>query len=194
MTDEMKTLAQLQASLHELPGNIPEKVLRNLLVSVKGGHGGYEDLATKTTRLNGSAGVRFSYECDGEGDNTDTEFLPYPKVPDTDELWDTTNDRIRLANLPRGERLSVRLNFSLDPALPNSTVDAFAMFHNSSDVSVFEIPGAVTESKGTDDKALVSVIPFSIGPLIVDGFVYFQLKCSNDCTVEIGGVYINVMR
>ncbi len=194
----VETIRPLTDLLTNMPSGISEAVsaedIRDMLVSVLGGFGAYEDLATKTTRLNGLAGVRFPYECDGAGVNSDNDHLPYPKVPTTDELWDTTNDRILLANLPEGERISVRLDFILDPSNPNSTVDIFTMFHNSSDAFIFELDHSAAEIKSTGDKSVVIDITFFVGSAIVDGYVYFEILCSNNCTVQIGGVYINIIR
>ena len=170
--------------------------IHDLIVSVLGGFGAYEDVTTKTliNRLVGTGGVRFPYECDGAGSNSESGFLPYPKVPIVDELWDDTNHRILLANLPAGQRMAFRMNFTIDPASPNSSVEAFAKVHNSSDVFFFELEKTVTELKSTGDKTLVADFRFYIGAGLTDGYVYPELLCSSDCTVEVGGIYIEVFR
>lgn len=195
MVDTIRDLAALQAILADnTSGNISPQDVRDLLVTTLGGFGAYDDLATKSVRINLSAGVRGAYTCDDAGPQGNTAFLPYPKTPVSDELWDATNDRVLLANLSVGERLVVRLDFIIDPASPNTSLDLFAKFHDSSDVFVFELDQAIAEIKTTGDHGEVETVHFFIGSVIQDGFVYLELLTSNDATVQIGGVYINVLR
>ncbi len=195
MPDIIKSLADLQTLLADNnTGLISPQDIRDLLVSSLGGFGAYDDLATKTTRLNGVGGTPFAYECDGAGVNTDTDHLPFPKIPTTDELWDTTNDKILLVNLPDGANITVRLNFTIDPASPNSEVTLTAIFSNSSDVEIFTLGAFLAELKATGDLDLVVNVSFFVGAAIVNGFVRFDIQCSNNSTVEIGGVFITVLR
>ena len=195
MVDTIRGLSALQALLADnATGDISPQDARDFLVSSLGGFGAYDDLATKSVRINLVAGVRSAYTCDDAGPQGETGFLPYPKVPVTDELWDATNDRVLLANLPVGERLIIRLDFIIDPANPNTALDLFAKFHNSSDVFIFELDQAIAEIRTTGDHGEVETVHFFIGSVIQDGFVYLELLTSNNATVQIGGVYVNVLR
>ena len=195
MPDTLRTLADLQARFADNnTGEISPQDVRDALVSAHGGFGAYDDLVTKTTRLIGVGGTPFAYECDGAGVNTDTDHLPFPKIPTTDELWDTTNDKILLVNLPDGTNITVRLDFTIDPASPNTEVSLTAKFSNSSDVEIFTLGAFLTELKATGDIDLVVIVPFFVGAAIVNGFVRFDIECSNNSTVEIGGVFITVLR
>lgn len=195
MVDTIRGLAALQALLADnVAQNISPQDVRDFLVSSLGGFGAYDDLATKSVRLNLVAGVRHPYECDAGGPQGETGFLPYPKIPVTDELWDATNDRILLDNLPAGSRIIVRLNFTINPASPNTGLDLFIRFSNSSDVFIFELDVSVAEIKTTGDHGEVVTVDFFIGSVIQDGFVDIEFLSSNNATVEIGGIYINVLR
>ncbi len=195
MADVIRSVAALQTILADNnTGAISPQDVRDLLVSAIGGFGAYDDLVTKTTRINLTGGVRGDFDCDGAGPQGDTDFLPYPKTKVTDELWDTTNNRILLANLPTGSKIIVRINFTINPASPNTGLDLFVKFHNSSDVFIFELDIAIAEIKATGDHGEVVTVDFFVGSVIQDGFVYFELLSSNNATVEVGGVYINVLR
>lgn len=195
MVDTVRTLSALQSILADnVVGDISPQDIRDLLVTCLGGFGAYDDLATKTIRINLTAATRGAYVCDGAGPQGETGFLPYPKAPVTDELWDTANNRVLLANLPIGSRIIIRLDFIINPASPNTVLDLFAEFHNSSDVKIFELAISVAEIKSTGDRGEVMTVDFFIGSVIQDGFVYLNLLSSNNATVQIGGVYINVLR
>ncbi len=195
MTDTIRGLTALQTLLADNnTGNISPQDVRDLLVSSLGGFGAYADLVTETTRINLTSDVRGAFTCDSAGSQTNTDFLPYPKTKVTDELWDTSNNRILLANLPIGSRLIVRLTFTIDPASPNTALDLFAKFHNSSDVFIFELDISVAEIKTSGDHGEVITVDFFVGSVVEDGFVYFDLLASNNATVEVGSIYINVLR
>lgn len=195
MVDTIRTLSALQSLLGDnTSGDISAQDLRDMLVSALGGFGAYDDLATKTTPLAFLAGVRKSLECDDGGPNGNTDFLPYPKVKITDELWDATNDRLLLANLPVGARISVRIDFVITPGSPNTDLDLFVEFHNSSDVKIFELDIALAEIKAATAHGEVLIADFFVGSVIQDGYVYFNLLSSNNADVEVGGFYINVWR
>ena len=195
MADTIRNLTALQTLLADNnTGLISPQDIRDLLVSSLGGFGAYADLVTQTTRINLTADVREAFTCDDLGSQGDTDFLPYPKTKVTDELWDTSNNRILLVNLPIGSRLIVRITFTIDPASPNTALDLFAEFHDSSDVFVFELDIAVAEIRASGDHGEVITIDFFIGSVIKDGFVYLKLLSSNNATVEVGSIYINVLR
>jgi hypothetical protein len=195
MVDTIRTLSALQALLGDnTAGDISAQDIRDLLVSAMGGFGAYDDLATKTTPLAFVAGVRKSLECDAGGPNGNTDFLPYPKTKVTDELWDATNDRVLLANLPVGARISVRVDFVITPASPNTELDLFFEFHNSSDVKIFELDISLAEIKAATAHGEVILSDFFVGSVIQDGYVYLNLLSSNNADVEVGGLYINVWR
>jgi hypothetical protein len=195
VVDTIRTLGALQTILADNgSGQISAQDVRDLLVSVMGGFGAYEDLATKTTPLSLTGGVRGPYECDGAGPQGNTDFLPYPKEKVTDELWDSVNDRVRLVNLPVGARVSIRLNFEVTTISPNTDLDVFAIFHNSSDVQIFELNNSIGDIKTASTHGEVVIFDFFIGSVIQDGYVYFELLGDKNITVEIGGVYINIWR
>jgi hypothetical protein len=195
VVDTIRELGALQTILADNgAGAISAQDIRDFLVSVKGGFGYYADLATKTTPIVVTSGVRTKITSDHLGVESNTDHLPYPKTKVTDELWDVANDRVDLANLPEGTRLTVRLDFTVTPASPNTGLDLFAVFHDSLDVFAFELDYSMAQIKSAAAHGEVVEVDFFVGTNNTDGFVYFELLTDSNCDVEVGGIYISVKR
>lgn len=195
MVDTVRTTSALRTLLADnTAGNISAQDLRDVLVSCKGGHGYYPDLATIATPLAIVAGVRKQFVSDGLGIEGDTNHLPYPKTQVTDELWDTTTNRIDLANLVDGETLTARVTFTITPGSPNMELDFFLRAYNSGGGFEFEQDHSLAEVKLAVAHAETVELSFFIAGNILDGTVLFEFETSKNADVTIGGIDIVVMR
>lgn len=191
MVDAIKTLAEIMV---DLPDNTTQLVsvadVRQAILSSFSGFGAYQDLATKTVPLVGTADVALDVECDGAGSETELGALPWLMTT----TWNVTTDRVDFAEMRALENGSVRLDFVFTPAQVNSSLSVIANFYNSSDVFLFSQEALANEFKTTDPKNVTVIIDYYVGAGIVNGSMGIQILSNKNSVVEIGGVLSRVIR
>lgn len=194
MTDTIRTLQQL---LILMADNITQQIspqdVRDTIVSMYSGYGGYEDLATKTTRINVTGGVPTTITCDALGANTRETRLPF-NLAGPNALWDPVNNRVKLSGLKIDDIVFVRSDFTFRPAQQNTEINHLYAFYDAANNYIFTLDHKQSEIKAIADNTFSVLTNFYIGPAIVGGSIELQLLASHNGTLEVGGVFVTVMR
>ena len=194
MVDTIRTLSELQALLaNNVIRGISEADARDLLVSTYTGYGSYDDQASKDTPVSGIGGVALPVTIDALASNTRETRLPFG-VTGPNAMWDTTLNRVDLSQLVTDDMVTIRLDFTITTASPNSTVDLVVDVYDSTPILLTSFSIETPEIKAATTKRVFLSLPLFIDPNISGGAFAFSILCSNNFTVSFGTALIRVDR